>query len=394
MRLESTMRVRVLVADDDPDVRDALVELIASSSEATVAGVAGDAEDAIDLVQEIHPDVALLDVRMPGGGGPRAVREIRRRCPETAVVALSAYSDQATVLDMLKGGAASYLSKRATADEIILAIRNAANGVSTFSPDVETHVAAGLARQLEQIEHESEKEREGIRRIREAISGGEPSVVFQPMSELASGAVVGFEALARFMVEPDQSPSLWFSEAAAVGLLVDLEIAAVSAALGQVDKLPPDTFLSLNVSPEAVNSRRLQRLLTASWGRSLMVEVSEQAPVRSHEGLLWSLRYLHESGVRICVDDAGTGMQSLRRISQLKPDFIKLDVTLTRDVERDETCQAIVSLLRRFGDQIGTTLVAKSIETDSELAMLARLGIQFGQGFHLGRPEPIDTIHG
>jgi DNA-binding NarL/FixJ family response regulator len=145
--------IRVLVADDHPAVRDALVRVIASSSGAMVAGVACDTQDAIGLAEKIQPDVALLDVRMPGGGGDRAAREIRRLSPETAVVALSAYCDRATVSQMLKGGAISYLSKSASAEEIITSIRRAACGVSTFSPEVVTEVASGLARQMEATQH-------------------------------------------------------------------------------------------------------------------------------------------------------------------------------------------------------------------------------------------------
>ncbi len=381
--------LRVLIADDEPTVRETLVEVIGSCPNMAVVGTAGDAENAIDLAQKIHPDVALLGVRMPGGGGPRAAREIRRRSPDTVVVALSAYCDRTSVLEMLKGGAAAYLSKRGSADEIIAAIRRAACGVSTFSPGVATHVASGLAEQLEAIERESAKERTQVRRIKDALTTGQPQVVFQPVLDLVTGEAVGFEALARFRVEPEQGPDLWFAEAAAVGLLVDLELAAVRAALGHLDRIPVQAYLSVNASPDAVNSRRVQGALTAGPTERIVVEISEQASIRSDDGLGWSLGRLRDAGIRLCLDDAGAGLRSLRRIAKLKPDLIKLDLTLTRVIDRDETRQAIASLMNRYGSETGATIVAKGIETEGELSTLRSLGIRYGQGYYLEEPLPI-----
>lgn len=386
--------IRVLVADDHPAVRDALVRVIASSSGAMVAGAACDTEGAIGLAEKMRPDVALLDVRMPGGGGHQAAREIRRLSPETAVVALSAYCDRATVLRMLEGGAISYLSKSASAKEIIRAIRRAACGVSTFSPDVVTQVAPGLTWQMEATQHEPEKEKVVIDRIRGALSAGQPAVVYQPVVDLETGEAVGFEALARFLVEPGQSPSVWFAEAAAVGLLIDLELASVQAALGQIDRLPPHAFLSVNVSPQALNSRRLQRTLAGSLKDRIVVEVSERALARSPEDLSWSLRWLRRAGVRVCLDDAGADLGSVQRITELKPDFIKLDIELTQAIDGDETRQAITSLLRRCAVQTGTVVIAKGIETEAALSTLRELGVPFGQGFYLGAPQPIDAAPG
>jgi DNA-binding NarL/FixJ family response regulator len=103
--------ITVLIAEDEPGVRDALADLIRTDDRLVLIGAAGDADQAIDLAREHRPDVALLDVKMPSGGGPRATREIRVLSPETRVVALSAYEDRATVLEMLRAGAAGYLVK-------------------------------------------------------------------------------------------------------------------------------------------------------------------------------------------------------------------------------------------------------------------------------------------
>ena len=92
-------QIRVLVADDDDHVRGALADIVRGEPSLALVALASDAEEAIDAAVREHPDVALVDVRMPGGGGPEAARMIRQRAPGTRVMALSASDDRATVLE-------------------------------------------------------------------------------------------------------------------------------------------------------------------------------------------------------------------------------------------------------------------------------------------------------
>ena len=97
-------RVRVLIADDDGRMRGALSDLIRQERTLQLVGAVSDAAAAVDLAEQEQPDVALVDVRMPGGGGAKAAREIRRRSPNTRVIALSVHDDRQTVLQMLEAG--------------------------------------------------------------------------------------------------------------------------------------------------------------------------------------------------------------------------------------------------------------------------------------------------
>jgi DNA-binding NarL/FixJ family response regulator len=118
-------RIRVLVADDDYDARGLLQVYVQGEPELDLVGAAADADGAIELAREHRPDTALLDVNMPGGGGVRAAREIRRISPETSIIAVSALDDRNTVLDMLEAGAISYLVKGASREQIIDTVRRA-----------------------------------------------------------------------------------------------------------------------------------------------------------------------------------------------------------------------------------------------------------------------------
>jgi DNA-binding NarL/FixJ family response regulator len=118
--------IRVLIAEDAPIVRHALASLLAAEPGIELVAAAGDAEEAVEKAAATRPTVALVDVRMPGGGGSRAARGIRRACPSARVVALSAHDDARAVADMRASGARAFVLKGSPAADIVAAIRRAA----------------------------------------------------------------------------------------------------------------------------------------------------------------------------------------------------------------------------------------------------------------------------
>jgi DNA-binding NarL/FixJ family response regulator len=126
MSATSTL-LRVLISDDDPMIRDALREVLEAEPDIDVVAVAADADEAIALAVQHEPAVVVLDVRMPGGGGPRAAREILGHAPETRILAFSAYDDSGTVAEMTRAGIVEYLLKGASNVEIVAAVRRAGN---------------------------------------------------------------------------------------------------------------------------------------------------------------------------------------------------------------------------------------------------------------------------
>lgn len=382
-------RIRVLIAEDEPEVRDALVELLSAEESVEVVAAAGDAEEAIALAQEHLPDVAVLDVRMPGGGGPRAAREIRARSPGTRLVALSAFGDRGTVLEMLRAGAVGYLVKGVPTDEVLDAIHRAARGQGNLSEDVVGEVIDELAARLSREAEESEARQRRVDRIQRVLSGDGLSVVYQPIVDLETGRVAGVEALARFALEPVRPPDAWFAEAAAAGLEGDLDLAAVRRALEGIGSLPANAFLSLNVSPRTIPWPRFMETMAEAPLARIVLEVTEHAPVGDYANLESALRSLRGDGVRLAIDDAGAGFASLRHILRLAPEVIKLDNSLTRGIDADRPRRALASALISFASEIGAVIVAEGIETADELEALRSLGVRLGQGYFLGRPSAL-----
>jgi DNA-binding NarL/FixJ family response regulator len=117
------VRLSVLVSDDDQTIREALRDVLQAEPDLEVVAIARDTDEAIALAERHAPAVVVLDVRMPGGGGARAAREIRLRCPGTRVLAFSAYSDIGAAKQMTHSGASEYLLKGVDNAEIVAAVR-------------------------------------------------------------------------------------------------------------------------------------------------------------------------------------------------------------------------------------------------------------------------------
>ncbi|HUY71096.1 MAG TPA: EAL domain-containing protein [Gaiellaceae bacterium] len=383
-------RLRVLVAEDDPEVRAALAELIDGEPSLKLVGAAADATEAIALAASEQPDVVLLDVRMPGGGGVTAARGISRRSPRSKVIALSGQGDRETVLQMLEAGVVGYLLKGSSVDEIVDAIKRAPEGRGSLSIELTGDIIQELAGQLSAGTRKRNKHQTFERRIRRALETSSAfAMVFQPIVGLRDGATVGAEALARFAGPPQRAPNLWFAEAAVVGLDGELELLAVHKAIDALPQLPHRAYLTLNVSPTTLTTTGFLKLVSSTDGSRLVAEITEHAPIRNYTRLGEALTTLRALGMRLAIDDAGAGYSSLRHILELSPDLIKLDVSLIRDIDRDRSKQALAAGLISFADKMGSSIIAEGIERAAEAKTLVELGVGHGQGYFLGRPLPL-----
>jgi EAL domain-containing protein (putative c-di-GMP-specific phosphodiesterase class I) len=226
---------------------------------------------------------------------------------------------------------------------------------------------------------------ETVSRISDAIAAGQPAVAMQPIHNLATGAPIGVEALARF--PGGASPDRWFADASAAGLGVVLELAAVDAAMGALPYVPAPAYLAVNASPDLIISGRLEELVAAAPKGRMVVEITEHEQVANYVALRSALAPLKDY-CRIAIDDVGAGYSGLRHILDLGPDILKLDMSLTRDVDRDPARRALIRAMVDFAGTIACSLVAEGIERPGELEVLRDLGVAAGQGWHFSRALP------
>ncbi len=218
--------------------------------------------------------------------------------------------------------------------------------------------------------------------------GREPArTLLQPVVDLGSGAVAGYEALSDLSTRELQGTHTWFRDAAVLGLGEQFELVLLTLALQELEALPPPAYLSVNVSPQTAMSPHLLGLLAGVDVARLVLELTEHTPVEDYAALNAALAQLRGSGIRVAVDDAGAGFSSLNHILLVRPDIVKLDVSLVRNVDDDLARRSLVSGLCRFAAEIGAACVAEGVESDAQARTLRDIGVGYGQGWHLGAPR-------
>ncbi len=228
-------------------------------------------------------------------------------------------------------------------------------------------------------------------RVQAAIAGEGLTVVFQPIVQLMTGDVVGVESLSRFHGGP-ATPDQWFAEAAAVGLGTELELASMRLAVGALPQLPDHLYLSINASPDLIIAWADRELPDGVPYARLVVEITEHAAIENYDRLDASLCRLRARGVRIAIDDAGAGYATFRHVLRVRPDIIKLDISITRQVDADPARRALAAAFLSLATELGATLVAEGVETVAERAALQALGVTTGQGYLFARPGPLGSV--
>jgi len=383
----------VLIVDDQESNVVLLERLLKRSGLDNVHGIT-DPRDAVARVLELRPDLLLLDLHMPHLDGYEVLDALRAAMPADMflpVLVLTADMTSEARERALSAGAKDFLTKPFDRVEAVQRVKNLLETQALYQRmrRVNAELQAELDQQAEARRRDEVERDLQQARVEGALHGSALRMVYQPIVDLHTGQIVGVEALARFDTDPLRTPDVWFAEAAEVGLGIDLELAAIDAALAGIEKLPRDVLLSLNVSPETAISPRLVESLARVAGPRIVLELTEHSRIDDYETLVRALDVLRHQGIRIAVDDAGAGYAGLQQILGLRPDVIKLDVDLTGGIDSDPVRRALAASLVKFGADTGAIIVAEGIETVGELRTLQQLGVPWGQGYHLARPADL-----
>lgn len=227
-------------------------------------------------------------------------------------------------------------------------------------------------------------ERQSTRlRIERVISTNAFEPVFQPIVRMRTGEAIGFEALTRF--HDGTRPDLVFAEAIAAGVGLDLEAATLARAMAVARELPAGAWLSVNASAALVlDPERLTPIINLRT-RPVVVEITEHDSIADYTAVRAAIALLGPD-VRLAVDDAGAGVANFSHIVSLRPDFVKIDLSLVRGVNHDLTRQALIVGLRHFARATNGWLIAEGVETEEERQTLLGLDLDYGQGYLFGRP--------
>jgi EAL domain-containing protein (putative c-di-GMP-specific phosphodiesterase class I)/AmiR/NasT family two-component response regulator len=393
--LERFADAHVFIIDDNATNIELLKALLLHAGVRTVSS-ATDPREALTRLDDMSPDLVLLDLHMPQLDGYAVLQRIVERAAGSylPVMVLTADARPEALERALVLGARDFVTKPFNATEVILRVRNLLETrylhVTLRQHNVELRAELGSYQELERAERAAlDAERERIQRV---ISGGEIRMVFQPVLDLATGELVGVEALSRFPADPSRGPDRWFAAAGQAGLGVDLELCAVDAALGALPQLPDDAFLAVNVSPATLVTDRVGDVVSRGVAPRVVIELTEHVPVEDYDTVNAAAERLRAHGARVAVDDTGAGYAGFRHLISLKPDIVKLDICLTRGIDHDPGRRALTSALVQFTQDTGATLIAEGIETDAELSTLHQLHVDWAQGYRLGRPQPLADV--
>jgi len=247
-------------------------------------------------------------------------------------------------------------------------------------------------RQIEKVQRRHAASNRLSHQVRSIIDNGLICPVYQPICDIRENQIIGYEALSRVDVEPYEPPNIWFSAAQAVGLQTEMEISAITSALSNLDQIPEDCYVSVNVSPETLSHPSFLDHLSRFPLDSVLVEVTEHADVDDYQLFNDQLKELRARGVQLAIDDVGAGYSSLRHILELKPEIIKLDRSLITEIDKRFDLRSMAQALIGFATDMSINIIAEGIETEEELRLLDELGVIKAQGYFLGKPASIDQL--
>lgn len=220
--------------------------------------------------------------------------------------------------------------------------------------------------------------------------------VFQPIFHLPNQQRVGYEALSR---GPEgsifESPDTLFAAARDNSLLMELESICQASTFDSLVTFKPQGRIFVNTSSNfiahPVFRKRLKESALKKLAPSLVLEITEKEAIQNYHDFRNEIEPVRKAGIRIAVDDAGSGYADLESIAEVRPEYIKIANSITRNISSDLIKQEIVSSFLGLARKLRSTVIAEGIETREDFHVLKRLGVEYGQGFFLGRPAQLAT---
>jgi EAL domain-containing protein (putative c-di-GMP-specific phosphodiesterase class I) len=231
-------------------------------------------------------------------------------------------------------------------------------------------------------------------RLRDILANERIRTLVHPLFDLETMEVIGYEALSRGPEGSEfERPDKLFAVAYDADLVMRLERVCRKKALEAASVMPAGKLLFLNIEPEAVGDPQLREAVTSDMlakaevsASSVVLELTERAAIADFQSFRATLDFVRALGFQVAVDDAGAGYGSLQCLAEVRPDWLKIDISLVRGCDTDDVRASLVESLVTFAQRLGAKLVAEGIETEEELAALRRMGVRYGQGYLLASP--------
>lgn len=229
----------------------------------------------------------------------------------------------------------------------------------------------------------------------EILESGNITTVFQPIISLKDSSVIGYEALTRGPIHSQlHNPEMLFEAAKIQNKTFQLELLCNIKALEKAADLLGNTLLFINVDPLIFSTEHYKNKITKEVFQNssltpsrIIFEITEKSAIDDYNSFKKTIDFYLEKGYQIALDDTGSGYSGLKTLSETKPNIIKIDMDLIRNINNDTFKQAILDCFIKLANSSNMKIVAEGIETEEELITLINLGVHYGQGFFINRPS-------
>ncbi len=353
----------VLLVDDDEMILRACSAVLRRTG-LTVESVTS-ARDALDRIHTRRYDAIISDMRMPEADGLMLLTAARAGADDVPFVLMTGAPSVETAMKAIEHGVVRYLQKPFDIEVFANVVCDAVRRRGT---------TPALCKDLERFDR--------------ALSS--MWMAYQPIVRWSTRGILAYEALVR-CDEPDvKGPVALIELAERTNKLLALGRAIRDRVAADAVNLPEDVLLFVNLHPADLNDAMLfspDAPLSKLSGR-VVLEITERASVNNLTGLREAVINLRRMGYRLAVDDLGAGYAGLTTVAQVHPEFVKLDASLVRNLERSAAQQVVVSAVLDLANQLSSQVIAEAIETENERNLLKTLGIDCMQGYYFARPSP------
>ena len=376
---------RILIIDDDDEIRDILDELLSKSYDCTTSS---SATDALALLAGESFDLILTDINMPEMTGLEMLPYLASLAPKSMVVMISGQLMIESAIDAMRAGAFDYITKPFDLAQVKSVVSRALDH----------------GKRIQNSSPGSNLKDKAVERLQNGLRDGAFVVHYQPQVDIQSRRVVGAEALVRWNDNERglRLPGEFIPLAEETGLIMELGEFVLRAACTQTCKWRAAGFadfrIAVNVSPQQLQQENFPGTVaeiletTGLPARNLEVEVTETSLMQDPEAGIRTLNALRKMGVKIAIDDFGTGYSSLGYLKRLPIDSVKLDASFVKDATRHPDDAALVMAIITLAHNLRKKVIAEGIEREDQLAFLRLLRCDEGQGYFLGRPGRSDEL--
>jgi EAL domain-containing protein (putative c-di-GMP-specific phosphodiesterase class I) len=372
------VRARILVVDDEEALARALGRML------TLAGydvaTAPDGMRAVDLLAGAPFDAIVSDIDMPRMNGIQFLKNVRQRDAEVPVILMTGNPDIGSAVDAVAHGALQYIIKPVDLENLRKVIARAVslNRMAKLKRSAFDLVSNGGLGASDLLALEASYDR----------ALGTLWMAYQPIVRVSDRSLFGYEALLRSEEPALPHPGAVLDAAERLGRLDDLGRAVRAAACAPLSTAPGEATLFVNLhSQDLMDDALLSSKSPLSvCAKRVVLEITERASLDAVKDVRSKLTDLRRMGFRIAIDDLGAGYAGLTSFATLEPEFVKLDMSLVRDVDRSHTKEKLVRSMTSLCKELGMMVVAEGVETTQERDLLAVLGCDFFQGYLFARP--------